>query len=75
MMTASHSVSIAGGHSHSIRREEQEQTAIWEEAYAWLALIPTLFITVGGSIHTESGPVAFRFTAMQEDCSVSAARF
>jgi exopolysaccharide production protein ExoQ len=67
MMTASHSVSIAGGHSHSIRREEQEQTAIWEEAYAWLALIPTLFITVGGSIHTESGPVAFRFTAMQED--------
>jgi O-antigen ligase len=29
--------------------------------------LPTLFITVGGRIQTDTGPVAFRFTAMEED--------
>jgi exopolysaccharide production protein ExoQ len=40
---------------------------VWTEAYAWLALLPVLFITVGGWIQTDSSPVAFRFTAMAED--------
>jgi exopolysaccharide production protein ExoQ len=40
---------------------------VWTEVYAWMSLLPTLFITVGGWIQTGSGPVAFRFTAMEED--------
>jgi O-antigen ligase len=46
---------------------EQRVRSIWTEAYAWAALLPTLFITVSGRIESNSGPVAFRFTAMQED--------
>jgi exopolysaccharide production protein ExoQ len=43
---------------------------MWTEVYAWLALLPTLFITVSGRIESYSGPVAFRFTAMEEDSLV-----
>ena len=43
------------------------ETSVWEEVATWLALLPTLFITVGGRIQTDTGPVAFRFTAMEED--------
>ena len=39
----------------------------WKTVNGWLALLPTVFIAVGGWIQTESGPVAFRFTAMAED--------
>ena len=46
---------------------QQSETSIWEEASSWLALLPTLFITVSGRIQTDTGPVAFRFTAMEED--------
>jgi exopolysaccharide production protein ExoQ len=41
--------------------------APWETANGWAALLPTIFITVGGWIQVGSGPVAFRFTAMAED--------
>lgn len=51
-------------HAHD---EQADATSIWEEAMAWLALLPILFITVGGRIQTESAPVAFRFTAMADD--------
>lgn len=47
--------------------EQQSETPIWEEISSWLVLLPTLFITVSGSIQTESAPIAFRFTAMEED--------
>ena len=39
----------------------------WISVNGWLALLPLFFITVGGWIQTDSGPVAFRFTAMEED--------
>jgi len=41
--------------------------SIWTEVYAWVALLPALFITVSGRIQPDDGPVAFRFTAMEED--------
>jgi exopolysaccharide production protein ExoQ len=41
--------------------------APWTTANGWAALLPTIFITVGGWIQVGSGPVAFRFTAMAED--------
>lgn len=47
--------------------EQQEEVPIWEQISSWLVLLPTLFITVSGRIQTSSGPVAFRFTAMEED--------
>jgi len=50
-----------------LRGEQFREAPIWEEAFSWLALVPTLFITVSGRIQTETGPVAFRFTAMEED--------
>jgi len=47
--------------------DQSQRSSIWTEVYAWLALLPTLFITVSGRIQTDAGPVAFRFTAMEED--------
>ena len=41
--------------------------APWKTVNGWAALLPTIFITVGGWIQIGSGPVAFRFTAMAED--------
>jgi len=41
--------------------------APWKTVNGWFALLPTLFIAVGGWIQIGSGPVAFRFTAMAED--------
>jgi exopolysaccharide production protein ExoQ len=41
--------------------------SIWTQVFAWVALLPTLFITVSGRIQPDDGPVAFRFTAMDED--------
>jgi O-antigen ligase len=43
------------------------EQSIWIEVYAWAALLPILFITVSGRIQPDDGPVAFRFTAMEED--------
>jgi hypothetical protein len=42
-------------------------TSPWREVNAWLDLLPTIFITVGGWIQVGTGPVAFRFTALAED--------
>lgn len=47
--------------------ELPRETSVLEEASAWLALLPVLFITVSGRIQTDSTPVAFRFSAMEED--------
>lgn len=47
--------------------EEHASTPIWEEAWAWVALLPTLFITFRGVIQDDSAPYAFSFTAMAED--------
>ena len=47
--------------------EDRWQTSILGEVSCWLALLPTLFIAVGGRIQTDSAPIAFRFTAMEED--------
>lgn len=48
-------------------RNRLHATSVWEEAFSWLALLPVLFITVGGNIQTSSAPVAFRITAMEQD--------
>ena len=50
-----------------VPEESPHANSIWQEATAWLVLLPTMFITVSGRIQTDSGPVAFRFTAMEED--------
>ena len=47
--------------------EQPEEVALWKQVSCWLALIPTWFITVSGRIQTDTTPVAFRFTAMEED--------
>jgi O-antigen ligase len=41
--------------------------APWISVHGWLALLPVIFIAVSGWIQADSGPVAFRFTAMEED--------
>jgi exopolysaccharide production protein ExoQ len=67
MMTAAHTVSLSLQDARHVPREQPRYGSIWMEVYAWLALLPMLFITVSGRIQTDSGPVAFRFTAMEED--------
>ncbi len=67
MTTASPIASMNWQDAHSVPRERPCQGAIWTEVYAWAALLPMLFITVSGRIQTDPGPVAFRFTAMEED--------
>ena len=63
MATVTHSEDMLWRSAGLLHRE----ASIWEEAFSWLALLPTLFIAVCGRIQTETGPVAFRFTAMEED--------
>ena len=67
MTTASPIASMNWQDARSVPRDQPRQGAIWTEVYAWAALLPMLFITVSGRIQTDSGPVAFRFTAMEED--------
>jgi O-antigen ligase len=50
-----------------MQSEEPVFRVVWNEVYAFLAFLPILFITVNGRIQADSGPVAFRFTAMAED--------
>lgn len=50
-----------------IRLVQVGERPIWTEVYAWLAMLPLLFITVGGWINIDSGPVAFRITQMDEE--------
>jgi O-antigen ligase len=52
------------------RVEERSEGSIWTEVHAWIALLPALFITANGRIQTDLNPVAFRFTAMEEDSPV-----
>jgi O-antigen ligase len=47
--------------------DESRETWVWSEAWAWVALLPTLFITCRGSIEDDSSPYAFQFTAMDAD--------
>ena len=67
MAIVTYSESLALESAELPRDEQHYETSIWEEASSWLALLPTLFITVSGRIQTDAGPVAFRFTAMEED--------
>jgi exopolysaccharide production protein ExoQ len=46
--------------------EEKWGASILTEVSSWLAIVPTIFIAVGGRIQTDTAPVAFRFTAMAE---------
>ena len=39
----------------------------WNTVNAWIDLVPTIFITLGGWIQFGAEPVAFRLTAMVED--------
>jgi O-antigen ligase len=41
--------------------------AIWQDVNTWLALLPLLFISVGGKVDLDRGNVALRVTAMAED--------
>jgi hypothetical protein len=47
--------------------EQARQIHPWNDVNAWFALLPTIFITVGGWVQTGGGPAAFRITAMAED--------
>lgn len=58
---------LVWGRSDDGTSDRLHRPLIWTEVCAWLALLPTLFITVSGRIQADSGPVAFRFTAMEED--------
>jgi O-antigen ligase len=49
------------------RLAEWSEGSLWTEVHAWIALLPALFIATNGRIQTDSGPVAFRFTAMEDD--------
>jgi len=42
-------------------------TTPWTAVWAWVDLLPTIFIAVGGWIQTGTAPVAFRFSATAED--------
>lgn len=67
MATFTHSENSNWESANLLAGEPHREASIWEEAFSWLALLPTLFITVSGRIQTDTGPVAFRFTAMEED--------
>jgi exopolysaccharide production protein ExoQ len=54
-----------------ISSREPSRASSWIEVSSWMALIPALFITVGGRVQlVEAGPVALRVTAMAEDSFV-----
>ena len=66
-MTAGHYIEAGAWPQDEQSSSAPVSTSVLNEAYAWLALLPMLFITVGGNIATaDSGPVAFRFTAMED---------
>jgi exopolysaccharide production protein ExoQ len=44
-----------------------QETSIWDQAFTWLAIVPVLFITLSGWIVTDATPIAFRFTAMEDE--------
>ncbi len=51
----------------SLSCEQPRETSVWEEASAWVALLPTVFITARGVIQDDSGPAVFQFTATEAD--------
>ncbi|MGA2570312.1 MAG: O-antigen ligase family protein [Terracidiphilus sp.] len=59
--------SMAWQASRSLPDEQPRETSVWEEASAWVALLPTLYITARGVIQYDTGPAVFQFTAMEED--------
>jgi exopolysaccharide production protein ExoQ len=61
-MSTSAQVSAAGIVSPVTRSH-----TIWHDVNTWLALLPLLFITVGGKVDLDRGNVALRVTAMAED--------
>jgi len=67
MAIVTNSQSMALERAELLRDGQSCEASIWGEASSWLALLPALFITVSGRIQTDTGPVAFRFTAMEED--------
>lgn len=67
MSTATHSKNMAWRVASLPRVAGLEEAPVWELVSSWLVLLPTLFIAVNGRIQTSTGPVAFRFTAMEED--------
>ena len=51
-----------------ISSRQPSRASYWIEVSSWIALIPALFITVGGRVQlAEAGSVALRVTAMAED--------
>jgi O-antigen ligase len=67
MAMIGYSPSMAWQASQSLPDESSRETSVWEEASAWVALLPTVYITARGVIQDDSGPAAFRFTAMEAD--------
>jgi exopolysaccharide production protein ExoQ len=59
--------SIAIGQVAEPQLAPAHKTSPWSEVNAWVDLLPTIFIAVGGWIHVGTGPIAFRFTAAEED--------
>jgi O-antigen ligase len=67
MAMATYNENMVWQNAPVVPEESLHANSIWQEATAWLVLLPTMFITVSGRIQTDSGPVAFRFTAMEDD--------
>jgi O-antigen ligase len=59
--------SIAIGQLTEPQLAAAHKTSPWSQVNAWVDLLPTIFIAVGGWIHVGTGPIAFRFTAAEED--------
>ena len=47
-------------------QEHDREIPIWEQAFTWLLMAPVLFICLSGWITTDTTPIAFRFSAMED---------
>jgi exopolysaccharide production protein ExoQ len=59
--------SVAIGLAADSHLSVADRTSPWREVNAWIDLLPTIFIAVGGWIRVATGPIAFRFTAAEEN--------
>lgn len=67
MAIIGYSESLAWRAQQNLACDASCESSVWEEASTWVALLPTLYITARGAIQSDSGPAAFRFTAMEAD--------
>jgi exopolysaccharide production protein ExoQ len=59
--------SVAWRHASETDFAQSQQGSVWMEVNAWLALLPMLFITVGGWISAETHAPQFRLSQLGHD--------